>query len=98
MVVAATEAVCCQRTETSTKMELMKMMARAIWETGRDGKGFLPSASPSSSCSSCQPGNVARRRKQTKARIMATMLFFFITFHPKLNHHLLQEKTGGMGA
>lgn len=29
MVLAATEAVCCHRTETSTKTEAMKMMARA---------------------------------------------------------------------
>lgn len=29
---------------------------------------------PSSSRSSCQPGNVARRRKQANARIMATIL------------------------
>ena len=77
MVVAATEAVCCQRTDTSTKMELIKMTATAIWETGRDGKGFFSSTSPESSCSSCQPGNVARRRKQKKARMMATMLYGF---------------------
>ena len=30
MMEAATEAVCCQRTETRTKIEAMKMMASAI--------------------------------------------------------------------
>ena len=30
MIEAATEAVCCQRTETRTKMEAMKMIARAV--------------------------------------------------------------------
>lgn len=74
MVLAATEAVCCQRTETRMKMEAMKMMARATWETGRLGKGLTSRSEPSLSSSSCQPGKVARRRKQMKAKMMAMML------------------------
>ena len=71
---AATEAVCCHKTETRTKMEAMKMMARAIWETGRDGKGLTSRSEPSESSVSCQPGKVARRIKQTKAKTMAMIL------------------------
>lgn len=74
MTEAATEAVCCQSTETRTKMEAMKMMARAIWETGRLGKGLTSRSEPSLSSSSCQPGKVARRMKQMKAKTMAMML------------------------
>ena len=50
------------------------MSARATWETGREGKGLTSRSEPRSSISSCQPGKVARRRKHTKARTMATML------------------------
>lgn len=74
MTDAATEAVCCHRTETRTKMEAMKMMARAIWETGRDGKGLTSRSEPSLSSSSCQPGKVARRMKQIKAKTIAMIL------------------------
>ena len=74
IVLAATDAVCCHSTETSTKTEATKMSARATWETGREGKGLTSRSEPRSSISSCQPGKVARRRKQTKARTMATML------------------------
>ena len=75
IVLAATEAVCCQSTETRTKTEATKIRARETWETGREGKGFTSRISePSSVVSSCQPGKVARRRKQKKARMMATML------------------------
>jgi hypothetical protein len=74
MVDAATEAVCCQSTETRTKMEAMKMMARATWETGREGKGLTSRSEPLESSSSCQPGKVARRMKQMKAKTMAMML------------------------
>lgn len=74
MTDAATDAVCCHSTETRTKMEAMKMMARAIWETGRDGKGLTSRSEPSESSSSCQPGKVARRMKQMKAKMMAIML------------------------
>ena len=75
IVLAATEAVCCQSTETRTKTEATKIRARETWETGREGKGFTSRISePSSVVSSCQPGKVARRRKQKKARTMATML------------------------
>lgn len=75
MVLAATEAVCCHRTDTSTKTEAMKMMARATCETGLLGKGLTSRSEPSLSSSSCQPGKVARRRKQMKAKMMAMMLF-----------------------
>jgi hypothetical protein len=72
---AATEAVCCHSTETRTKTEATKTSASATWQTGRDGKGFTSISDPvSSSSSACQPGKVARRMKQMKARIMATML------------------------
>lgn len=53
----------------------MKISARATCETGREGKGLMSMSEPvRASRSSCQPGKVARRRKVTKARIMATML------------------------
>lgn len=74
MVLAATDAVCCHNTETSTKMEAMKIMARATCDTGREGKGLTSRSEPTLSSSSCQPGKVARRRKQTKAKMMAMML------------------------
>lgn len=74
IVLAPTDAVCCHKTETSTKTEATKMSARATWETGREGNGLTSRSEPSSSRSSCQPGNVARRRKQTNARTMATIL------------------------
>lgn len=75
MTLAATEAVCCQRTETRMKMDEMKMMARAIWETGRLGKGLTSRSEPSESSVSCQPGKVASKMKQTKAKTMAMILF-----------------------
>lgn len=75
MMLAATEAVCCHRTDTSTKMEAMKMMASATWLTGREGIGLTSSSEPSLSSSSCQPGKVARRRRQMKAKMIAMMLF-----------------------
>ena len=73
-MLAATEAVCCHSTETSTKTEEMNIRARATWETGRDGNGLTSRSEPRSSVSSCQPGKVARRTKHMKARIMATIL------------------------
>jgi hypothetical protein len=71
---AATEAVCCHKTETSTNIEAMKMMASEICETGRDGKGLTSLSEPSSSSSVCQPGKVARRSQQMKAKTIATIL------------------------
>ena len=72
---AATDAVCCHSTLTRTKIEAMKIRARATWETGREGKGLMSISEPVwASCSSCQPGKVARSRKVMKARTMATML------------------------
>jgi hypothetical protein len=51
------------------------MSARATCDTGREGKGLMSMSEPvRASRSSCQPGKVARRRKVTKARIMATIL------------------------
>lgn len=74
IVLAATEAVCCHSTDTSTNTEATKMRASATWETGREGNGFTSRSEPRSSVSSCQPGKVARRTKQINARIMATIL------------------------
>lgn len=74
MMLAATDAVCCHRTDTSTKMEAVKMMARATCETGREGKGLTSRSEPSLSSSSCQPGKVASRSRQMKAKMMAMML------------------------
>jgi hypothetical protein len=75
MVLAATEAVCCHSTDTSTKTEETKISASAAWDTGRDGKGLTSRSDPESSSSSCQPGKVARRMKQKNARMTATILF-----------------------
>ena len=74
IVLAATDAVCCHSTETNTKMDATKMIDRASCETKRDGNGRTSRSSPSSSISRCQLGNVARRMRQTKAKIMAMML------------------------
>lgn len=74
MIDAATEAVCCHNTETRTKIEAMKMMARAIWDTGREGKGLTSRSLPAASSSSCQPGKVARSRRQMNANNIAIML------------------------
>lgn len=71
---AATEAVCCHKTDTSTNIEAIKMIARAIWETGLEGKGLTSRSLPCASSSSCHPGNVARSRRQMNAKIMAMML------------------------
>ncbi len=71
---AATDAVCCHRTDTSTKMDETKISARAIWLTGRDGKGFTSMSEPESSRSSCHPGKVARMTKQMNYRTIATIL------------------------
>ena len=46
IVLAPTEAVCCHRTETSTKIEATKIKARAIWETGLDGNGLTSRSEP----------------------------------------------------
>lgn len=80
IVLAATDAVCCHRTETRTKTAATKTRARATWETGRLGKGFTSCSEPVSSVSSCQPGNVARRMKQRKEKTTAMILFFMSSF------------------
>lgn len=74
IVLAATDAVCCHNTETSTNIEATKMRASAICDTGRDGKGLTSLSDPRSSISSCQPGKVARRTKHTKAKMIAMIL------------------------
>lgn len=74
MMLAATDAVCCHKTDTSTNMDAMKMMASATWLTGLLGKGLTSRSEPSLSSSSCQPGNVASRRRQIKAKMMAMIL------------------------
>ena len=74
IVLAPTEAVCCHNTDTSTKMEAMKMSARATCDTALDGKGLTSLSSPRSSVSSCQPGKVANKMKHMKAKTMATIL------------------------
>jgi hypothetical protein len=56
------------------KIEATKMMASAICETGREGKGLTSRSDPSSSSSSCQPGKVARRSRQMNEKTTATML------------------------
>lgn len=75
MMDAATDAVCCHSTETRTKMEAMKIMARAICETGLEGKGLTSRSLPWASSSSCQPGKVASSSKQMNAKIIAMILF-----------------------
>jgi hypothetical protein len=55
-------------------IEEMKIIARAIWETGREGNGFTSRSLPEASSSSCHPGKVARSRRQMNAKIIATML------------------------
>jgi hypothetical protein len=74
IIEAATEAVCCHRTETRINIEAMKIIARAIWETGREGNGFTSRSLPEASSSSCHPGKVARSRRQMNANMIATML------------------------
>lgn len=74
MILAATEAVCCHSTETSTKIEPMKMIASETCETGREGKGLTSTSEPSSFSAVCHPGKVARRMKQMKANMMAMIL------------------------
>lgn len=79
IVLAPTDAVCCQSTETSTKTDEMKMSASATWETAREGNGLTSRSEPLSSVSWCQPGNVARSKKVIKARMMATMLEWHVS-------------------
>lgn len=74
MMDAATDAVCCHNTDTSTNTVATKMMDSAICDTGRLGNGLISRSEPSLSSSSCHPGNVASSRKQTKAKMMAMML------------------------
>lgn len=77
---AATDAVCCHSTETRTKMDEIKMMARATCDTALEGNGLTSRSEPSESSSSCQPGKVARRRRHRKAKTIAMMLSFVSNF------------------
>ena len=74
MMEAATDAVCCHRTDTRTNIDAMKIIASAICETGREGNGLTSRSDPESSASSCQPGKVARSRRQMKAKTIAMIL------------------------
>jgi hypothetical protein len=91
---AATDAVCCQSTETRTKMDEMKIMARAIWETGREGNGLTSRSLPEASSSSCQPGKVASRRRHMKAKMMAMMLYSRVSKDRMWNLEWLTLSTG----
>lgn len=73
-ILAATEAVCCHSTDTSTKIDAMKMMARADCDTAREGNGLTSLSEPRSSDSSCHPGKVASKMRQMKAKMTAMML------------------------
>lgn len=92
MTDAATEAVCCHSTETRTKMDETKMMARETWETAREGMERTTRSEPSESSSSYHDGKVARRRTQRKAKMMAMILFqlsasfLFCTYRGKNVH------------
>lgn len=74
IVLAATEAVCCQRTDTRMNTEATKIRARATCDTGRDGNGLTSMSEPWLLSSSCQPGKVASRRNDRNANISATIL------------------------
>lgn len=71
---AATAAVCCHMTLTSTKTDAMKTVARANCDTGREGTRRTSTSEPSELVLVCQPGKVARMTKVKKARTMATIL------------------------
>lgn len=94
MMLAATDAVCCHSTDTSTKMEAMKMMASAIWLTGRLGKGLTSRSEPSLSSSSCQPGNVARSSRQMKAKMMAMILAWLVLGQKRLREWECSQEVG----
>ena len=75
MMDAATDAVCCQSTLTSTNIEAMMIIASATCDTARLGNGFTSTSDPvRGSDSACHPGKVARSTKVTKAKMMATIL------------------------
>lgn len=71
---AATDAVCCHKTETRIKMDDMKMMARETCDTAREGMARTTLSEPSESSSSYHEGNVARSRTHRKAKMMAIIL------------------------
>jgi hypothetical protein len=48
IVAPAELAICCQKTDTNIKIELMEIIARAIWDNGRDGKGLASRSLPDS--------------------------------------------------
>lgn len=68
---APTAPTCCQRLATSNSTLPTNVHARAIWDTGIEGKGLTSLSDPVIwFLSSCQPGKVARRRMQIKTRTM----------------------------
>ena len=71
IVAAATLAVCCQSTLTSTKIAATNMMASEICETARLGR--RRTLGPSG-YSSSYPGNVASSNSTTVAKMIATMI------------------------
>jgi hypothetical protein len=79
---AATDAVCCHNTDTSTNTEEIPIKVKATCDTGREGNGLTSRSEPLASISSCQPGNVARRMKQKKASTSATILKHYISMFP----------------
>lgn len=54
------------------------LIPSAACETRREGKGLTSRSEPSSSTSSCQPGNVANARKQMNATATAMNLVFLV--------------------
>lgn len=50
------------------------MIASETCDTGREGNGFTSTSDPSSFSAVCQPGKVAKRTKQTKAKMIAMIL------------------------
>src|ERR1700761_6740081 len=72
-VLAATDAVCCHMTLTSTNTEAMNIVASATCDTALDGNGRTSCSDPSGPVLVCQPGNVASNTNVRKASITAIM-------------------------
>ena len=70
----ATEPTWAHVAEISSKRQDRKLNNNATCETGRDGKGLTSRSEPSSSSSSCHPGNVDRSRITIKPNTMETIL------------------------
>lgn len=74
IVDAATPAMCCQKVASNAMSADSPTHARAIWDTGREGKGLTSLALPSEFSSSCQPGKVFRRQHVMKLNGMEMKL------------------------